>query len=183
MKLSNLHIGLLIGALILIILLRNKLKLAAASVAPGTGVGTNNVSYLGDSSLPRGIRNNNPGNLKMTTPRQGWSGAVDNPTDGTFEQFYFYVYGLRAMAKLIYNKIKGGYNTPRKLITNWAPASDNNPTSAYVSAVAGVLAIGEDTVMNLDKETIRRLAEVIEEFENGMSVMTDDDFNRAWALI
>lgn len=183
MKFSNFHIALLLGAIILIILLRNKLKLAVAAVAPESGVGTNDVSYLGQSELPRGIRNNNPGNIKMTNPRQGWSGSVASPTDSTFEQFHYYVYGLRAMAKLIRNNISRGYDTPNKLISRWAPASDNNPTSAYVGAVAAALAIGPDDRLNGDKATVRLLAEVIEEFENGMQVMTDDDFNRAWALI
>lgn len=42
--------------------------------------------------LPRGIRNNNPLNIKIGND---WKGEVPN-TDGTFEQFESMEYGLRA---------------------------------------------------------------------------------------
>lgn len=183
MKLSNQHIIIALLAIVAIVLLRNKLKVAAAAIVPTAGIGTNDVSYLGQSNLPRGILNNNPGNLKTTNPRQGWAGAVSNPDDPQFEQFEYYVYGLRAMLKLLRNNINRGFDTPQKLINRWAPPSDNNPTSTYASAVASALGVTTDARISADKRTIKILAESIEEFENGMQVMTDDDFERAWALI
>lgn len=178
------HIILITTFVLLLLILRNKIKLAVAAAAPSLGVGTNDVDHRDRSDLVRGLRNNNPGNLKQTKPRQGWVGSVDNPSDPIFEEFERYVYGVRAMTKLIRNKVNAGYNTPRKLIYNWAPPSDNNPTDDYVYHVATTAAIGiNDTINPNDKELIKAIAIAIEGQENGMVVMTDDDFDHAWSLL
>lgn len=52
-------------------------------------------------SEPRGIRNNNPGNIKKTSDK--WEGLnADQSKDDTFCQFSDAKYGIRAMAKLLY---------------------------------------------------------------------------------
>lgn len=43
--------------------------------------------------IPRGIRNNNPLNIKIGN---NWLGEVTDPTDPIFEQFVSMKYGLRA---------------------------------------------------------------------------------------
>ena len=44
-------------------------------------------------SLPRGIRNHNPGNIKLGT---AWDGLSDEQNDDVFCQFKEPVWGLRA---------------------------------------------------------------------------------------
>lgn len=54
------------------------------------------ISFLHKPNLSRGLRNNNPGNLILTSI--GWDGKIPNAqnTDGTFEQFTSANYGIRA---------------------------------------------------------------------------------------
>lgn len=93
---------------------------------------------------PRGIRNNNPGNLVITSiPWRGKVGVSKN-TDGVFEQFYRPVDGVRAMFIDIRGDIeKDGLNTIRKLIMSYAPPIENN-TAAYIQAVVNRVGIGAD---------------------------------------
>lgn len=97
----------------------------------------------------RGIRNNNPGNLVKTAI--AWKGKVPHElnTDSRFEQFQDtagtpgHIWGIRAMFMDIRSDIRKGLVTVRKLITEYAPAHENN-TAAYIAAVSGALGIGPD---------------------------------------
>lgn len=81
---------------------------------------------------PRGIRNNNPLNIRIGNV---WLGEVDNPTDPDFEQFVSMVYGLRAAFVLMRRYIKHYHrDTVPAIIAAWAPATENN-TMAYVDRV------------------------------------------------
>lgn len=184
MKLSTKYIILALLIVFMLVLLRNKLKQAAAFVAPETMAG-DSWDWRGDSRLPVGIRNNNPGNLKQTTPRQGWLGAASETPDPPFESFVSYRYGLRAAIKLLRNKASNGYNTPRKLINLWAPVSDNSAASTnnYINQVADSLGTTPDQVFNPDdKDTVYKIMSAIEEWENDMTVINEQEFNAAWTL-
>ncbi len=79
--------------------------------------------------IPRGIRNNNPLNLRVGN---NWKGEVSQPTDHTFEQFTEMKWGVRAAFIVLRNYIKRHkLNTVRKIITRWAPANENN-TARYI---------------------------------------------------
>ena len=82
----------------------------------------------------RGIRNNNPFNIKRSYIE--WIGEDNNPDvfDPTFEQFTNMRFGIRAGIKLLVNYIKNGYDTPRKIISRFAPSVENN-TDSYISFV------------------------------------------------
>ena len=51
-----------------------------------------------EKSIPRGIRNNNPGNIKKNGV--DWDGLSEEQTDNTFFQFDDPVYGIRALTKI-----------------------------------------------------------------------------------
>lgn len=82
--------------------------------------------------VPRGIRNNNPGNIRLMKPRAGWIGAVVVPTDTEFEQFISLEYGVRAMAKTLmsYNEYHQ-LTTVESIIDRYAPPVENK-TDEYV---------------------------------------------------
>lgn len=81
---------------------------------------------------PRGIRNNNPLNIRIGNT---WLGEVPNPTDSEFEQFVSPVYGLRAAFCILRRYIRRyGRNTVRKIVHSWAPSSENN-CEAYIKIV------------------------------------------------
>ena len=179
-------IAIVIAVIFFLLLLSRQVVKAANTVAPGLGLGTQKKSFLGRTDLPLGLRNNNPGNLKMTSPQQGWMGSINRAenTDGTFEQFLFYVYGLRAMLKLMRSKMKEeGKNTIRRLITTWAPPSENS-TETYIAHVAEATGIPQNQPIDInDRDRLYALARAIELFENGQVVMTRTDFDQAFDLI
>lgn len=82
--------------------------------------------------LPRGIRNNNPLNIRKG---DAWLGMVDNPTDPEFVQFVEMVYGVRA-AFIILHRYFTVYriDTVEGIISRWAPSTENN-TKSYIRAV------------------------------------------------
>ena len=95
--------------------------------------------------IPRGIRNNNPLNIRIGNV---WIGEVDNPTDPDFEQFKSMVYGVRAGFVLLRRYIRH-YHRPTipQVIAAWAPASENNVTK-YVETVCQLSGIAPDATLD-----------------------------------
>lgn len=95
----------------------------------------------------RGLRNNNPGNIKYDGT--AWQGLANPPSDGTFCIFTDPTWGIRALAVILQNyvAVDGVPSTVTDIITRWAPPSENN-TAAYIADVDGQLglAIGNDAV-------------------------------------
>lgn len=110
----------------------------------------------------RGIRNNNPGNIKAGI---NWQGMVGD--DGTFTIFADDTWGLRAMAVDLTNKInRDGLNTITQIITAYAPPSEND-TASYISAVAGDSGFGADDTLVADTPTLSALIRAIVNHEEG----------------
>ena len=105
--------------------------------------------------IPRGLRNNNPLNIRIGNV---WLGEVQNPTDREFEQFVHVTYGLRAACVLIRRYINHYLlNTPREIISRWAPRSEND-TNNYVRTACQHAQLSPDTPINYtDKTTVCRL--------------------------
>jgi len=91
-----------------------------------------------NKKLPRGLRNNNPGNLRKSAAN--WAGKVVNPLDTAFESFDTMSNGVRAALKNAFTQWNRGKNTIAELVSVWAPPSENN-TSAYVATVAKAAGI------------------------------------------
>lgn len=79
----------------------------------------------------RGIRNNNPFNIKKSSYK--WIGKVES-NDPVFEQFKDLKYGCRAGLKLLLNYVRKGFDTPSKIIHRFAPTSENN-TKNYIDFI------------------------------------------------
>ena len=105
--------------------------------------------------VPRGIRNNNPLNIRIGNV---WLGEVDKPTDHCFEQFCTIEYGLRAAFVILRRYIRRyGHNTIRSIISTWAPNTENN-TAAYIQRVASHVKMDADTPIKYeDTETMCKL--------------------------
>lgn len=130
------------------------------------------------SGMPRGIRNNNPGNIRISP--NNWLGKVpvNQNTDGAFEQFTARIYGVRAMVKLIQNYISQGNNTIQKIISKWAPASEN-PTQAYISFVSQRTGINPNAVIGANAN-LQPIVSAISEKENGAGwVISPAEYNQA----
>lgn len=81
----------------------------------------------------RGIRNNNPANIRRGS---NWMGLAKTQTDKEFCQFVRMEYGVRALLVTLRTYVKK-YNlhTTREIITRWAPPSDGNNTEKYIEFV------------------------------------------------
>lgn len=117
---------------------------------------------------PRGVRNNNPGNIRRN-PANKWQGRVplsQNP-DPEFEQFVSPAFGIRALAVLLINyQDKYNARSIRAIIKRFAPPTEND-TSAYVDAVAERMRVDPDTVLDMhDYAHLRPLVEAIIAHEN-----------------
>ena len=135
-------------------------------------------------SIPRGIRNCNPFNIRISS--QAWAGKVpkDLNTDGAFEQFRYMEYGIRAGMKLIKNYINvHGIDTIRGIINRFAPTSEND-TQSYINAVAKSMGVDKDVPLAADKKTITGIAGAIIRHENGgMWGISEEQINRAWEML
>ena len=141
------------------------------------------LSYLGQSGLPRGMRNNNPGNLRIgSSPWKGKIPVAQNQ-DGAFEQFEAYVWGIRAMILNLRNYFNGGFNTINKIIYKWAPPGDNNNTPAYVATVSNQTGFGPDQVLEFNQDTLKKLVRAMAYVENGRDAVTPDQFNYSWSIL
>lgn len=81
----------------------------------------------------RGLRNNNPGNIRLSNTR--YLGEVDS-TDSAFKQFKSMAYGYRAMFVLLHTyQRKHHLNTIAEMISRYAPAVENH-TEKYIQAVS-----------------------------------------------
>ena len=92
----------------------------------------------------RGIRNNNPLNIRHSADR--WEGARIVQTDKSFVQFQTMAYGYRAAWKILESYWKHFKRqrqpfTVAHIIARWAPPSENH-TDAYVSTVLKLTSLG-----------------------------------------
>ncbi|MCC7224965.1 MAG: hypothetical protein IT273_14655 [Chitinophagales bacterium] len=152
---------------------------------PDGGSSSNNAeikSYLGQSSLPRGMRNNNPGNIRIGT--SDWIGKIPivQNTDGEFEQFEYYKYGVRALMVLLRTYINQGHDTIHKIISKYAPSSENN-TNAYINSVVYSTGFSAHLKIKFMSSHIFPIVKAIGKHENGQDAITDEDLNLAWSLI
>lgn len=134
-----------------------------------------------DKQLPRGIRNNNPGNIRLgKTP---WIGEVRPSQDKEFCQFSSMKYGYRALIKLLRNyRIKHNCKTIADYINRWAPPMENN-TSAYIIDVCRQLMVPSTYVIDIDdKSSMCALACAIAKHENGIPGSMDDAI-LGWELL
>lgn len=119
------------------------------------------------TSGARGIRNNNPGNIRWG---DDWQGLVPKSerTDKSFCQFTASEYGIRAMIIILRNyEKKHGLNTVRKIINRWAPPVEND-TDAYINSVAKQVGVDADKVIDVtDSRVMIPLLEAVITHENG----------------
>ncbi|MDI5984893.1 hypothetical protein QLQ85_08825 [Halomonas sp. M4R5S39] len=117
-----------------------------------------------DMTDPRGIRNNNPGNIEYD-PRTAWQGLADPPTDGRFARFVDPLYGIRAMSRILDTyRDRHGLNTVQSIVSRWAPAHENN-TLAYQDFVASRVGVSPTQPLN-DGHRPELIAAMIQ-MENG----------------
>lgn len=128
--------------------------------------------------MARGLRNNNPGNIRHGSQ---WLGMRTEQTDPDFVQFNESKYGIRALAKLLQNyQSLYGLNTVRGIIGRWAPPNENNTTS-YVGSVAAALGVSPDAKIDV-RTRAGDLVRAIIKHENGIQPYSIAELNAGLAL-
>lgn len=129
--------------------------------------------WIAPKSAPRGIRNNNPGNLNFANQ----SGATkEGGANGRFAVFESMEHGVAALYKQLQIYFKKGVNTLSSIVKTYAPASDGNNVDAYVSALSKATGKGANEAIDAgDTSTIARLMKGIVDHENGKGYISSSD--------
>ena len=137
------------------------------------GVSAGDNTYTAYGSMPRGIRNNNPGNLNFANQ----SGAVmEGGAGGRFAVFETMQHGVAALYKQLQIYFKRGVNTLSSIVNTYAPASDGNDVGSYISALSRATGKGVNEVIDAnDTHTIARLMQGIADHENGKGYISSSD--------
>lgn len=129
--------------------------------------------------IPRGIRNNNPGNIRRTPI--DWRGEVTR-TDTEFEEFEDMAHGYRALMMNIRTYMRRDHlRTVRQIITKWAPPAEND-TAAYISQVCKRTGFLPNQILMINKETLTAIAAAISYVENGIPAVMAD-IEEGWRLL
>lgn len=120
---------------------------------------------------PRGIRCNNPGNIRKGAPWQGLD-AKPQTTDPDFAQFVDPSWGIRALAvTLITYYDKYGIDSINQIIRRWAPPNEND-TESYISNVSANAGFACWNTLDLHNYwDLRPVVEAIIRHENGRGPM------------
>ena len=134
--------------------------------------------------LPRGIRNNNPLNIRRS--KDLWMGLRAQQTDSAFFQFESLEYGWRAAFYLLTRTYYHKYRlyTIRMIISKWAPPNENQ-TSKYIENVCRLTGIAPDEPIGIPSDQPERwmavgMAMAIQ--ENGTESLDYFAMLRGWGM-
>lgn len=132
-------------------------------------------------SLPRGLRNCNPGNIRITKDK--WQGLREKQEDKSFFQFKEMKWGYRALIRTLQNyRLKWGCRTIADFINRWAPATENN-TSGYINRVCKEMQVSNSYIPDInDKAAMCAFAAAISQVENGIPAVMEDIY-KGWELL
>lgn len=141
-------------------------------------------------TVPRGIRNHNPGNIRRS--RTPWQGLAAEQTDPEFLRFIASEWGIRAMARiLITYRDKHRIKRLNTIINRWAPAEGERPdgsrytqpTQAYIDHVARLTGFAPDQNLDLHSYAhVRPLIEAMIRHENGIQPYSREEIDRGLEL-
>lgn len=132
------------------------------------------TEIMNDGRMPvrntsRAERNNNPGNLEF----RGQRGATPEDGSGRFAKFGSAEEGVAALARQLQLYGSRGINTIEKIISKYAPPSENN-TAAYVNAMVNRLGVASTKELDLnDPATLSGLIQGISKHEAGRSFLSE----------
>lgn len=129
----------------------------------------------------RGYRNNNPCNIRISTDK--FQGEIQPSGDKEFKQFETMAYGYRAAFRILRTYINSyKCDTIRKIISRWAPKSENH-TENYIRVVSERTGIpADDPVYADNREMMVRIVAAMSFVENGREAEMADVI-RGWELL
>jgi hypothetical protein len=123
--------------------------------------------------MSRGLRNNNPGNIRQSTVK--YQGEISPSADPAFKQFKSIIWGYRAMFMLLHTyQKKHGLNSLKSMIERYAPPHENH-TDGYLKAVCNWSGISAEQVLNtLDGTCMIPIVCAMSRVENGVQAIRGD---------
>lgn len=149
------------------------LIIAGLIVAAGLTIGAPKIM-----STIRGIRNNNPMNIRLG---DSWQGLSPTQNDKSFAQFISPEYGIRAGAKNLMTYASRGVNTIEKIISTWAPPNEND-TESYIKSVVSQTGFDRKKVISKSAGDYLPLIKAIIRHENGINPYSDATIAQGIAL-
>ena len=128
-------------------------------------------------STPRGIRNNNPGNIDWNKNNK-WVGQLEHVAsiEPRFCRFDTPEHGIRALAKLLYNyQRKSGIQNIAGIVIKYAPPAENK-TKAYIDHVGKMCGVDPYATVDV-KSILHKLVPAIIEHENGQQPYTEQQID------
>lgn len=123
---------------------------------------------------PRGIRNNNPGNIRWG---ENWKGLDPDgkKKDKSFCVFEEPKWGIRALCKVLITYYRRyGLDTVQEIICRFAPENEND-TKAYMNHVAKLLGVKPDEQIKVCNERVMyTLITSIIQHENGVQPYSEE---------
>ena len=138
-------------------------------------------------SDPRGIRNNNPGNIRIGDPWQGLAKPSQMKSfqkdETVFCVFSSPKWGIRAVVRiLIYYQDKHNLRTVSEMINRWAKPS-NNDTSEYVRFVSQKMKIDSNTSFTVaEYNRAYPMVDAMIRMENGIQPYSKKQIDRGLLL-
>lgn len=125
------------------------------------------------AKITRGVRNNNPGNIRKG---EKWQGLAPSQTDADFAQFISSYWGIRALAKTLKTyQSKHGLTTIAGIVARWAPPNEND-TGAYIASVAKRTGLDKDAPVDFNNPlTLAAVTRAIIHHENGFNPYQDTE--------
>lgn len=121
---------------------------------------------------PRGVRNNNPGNIDRGQPWQGLAKphemTPEQRAEKRFAVFRSPEWGIRAIVRILQTyREKYGLASVEGIINRWAPPVEND-TGAYMARVAKDMGVGPTATLDTtDAAILLPLVKAIIAHENG----------------
>ena len=118
--------------------------------------------------LPRGLRNNNPLNIRRTANL--WQGLSKEQNDPDFFQFESMAWGYRAAFVVLRTyRNRYGINTVERIVRRWAPEKDGNDTEYYIRKVTVLTGLERTQIVDdQDPRTMMNLVAGMSRVENGV---------------
>lgn len=122
--------------------------------------------------IPRGYKNNNPGNIRINKDK--FQGEIQPSKDRAFKQFQSMAYGYRAMFVTLDTYRKRGLDTIEKIIRTYAPPIENH-TDIYINSVEKWSGVPKDKKLTQNSgEDYILIVAAMSRMENGIVAnMTD----------
>lgn len=170
----------------------------SAASEPTTTKTPDLLAQFSDSSLPRGLRNNNPGNLMIpyklkdsTKPNTeenrvynwiGWTGEIPlmQNSDRPYSQFYKKSDGIRAMIKQVKRYFDTYGVTTIKGITD---RYDYTKTDSYSKSLETKTGINRFATISPNYYYLSRIIPAMAEVENGIKSISSAEFDAEYSKL